>query len=211
VHELLAVCCGTPQPIPGKKAKTGIFKTPVEGSVAIGTLGLAGDAVMDRKHHGGVDQAVYLYFADDYRWWAGQLGDTPHPGTFGENLLLDGVEGRAIAVGDRFGIGAVELEVTSHRTPCLTFSARMGDPRWAKRFHRANRPGAYCRVLATGEVAAGMAVTYTPFAGPRITVAELMALDGVRDPDPTILRRALETPLHHKLRDDFASRLARLF
>lgn len=211
MHQLLAVCCGTPQPIPGKKAKTGIFKTPVEAPVAIDTLGLAGDAVMDRKHHGGVDQAVYLYFADDYRWWAGQLGDTPLPGTFGENLLLEGFEGRAVAVGDRFGLGAVELEVTSHRTPCLTFSARMGDPRWAKRFHRANRPGAYCRVLATGEVAAGMAVTYTPFAGPRITVAELMALDGVREPDPAILRRALAAPLHHKLRDDFASRLARLF
>ena len=209
--ELLAICCGKPEPIPGKKAKTGIFKLPVTGPVAISSEGVGGDAVLDRKHHGGVDQAVYLYFADDYRWWAGELGTLPTPGTFGENLVVDGVEGRAIAVGDRLQIGPVDLEVTSHRTPCLTFSARMGDPRWAKRFHRANRPGAYCRVLAPGAIEAGMAVHYTRFAGPSITVAELMALDGVRDPDPAILRRALGAPVHHKLRSDFEGRLARLF
>ncbi|MDB5622538.1 MAG: hypothetical protein JWR39_1101 [Devosia sp.] len=208
---LLAVCLGQPQPIPGKKAKTGIFKAPVSGPVAITPQGLAGDAVLDRRHHGGADQAAYLYFADDYAWWAGELGAPPDPGTFGENLVLDGIEGRTVAVGDRFGIGVVALEVTSHRTPCFTFSARMGDRGWAKRFHRANRPGAYCRVLAAGALQAGTPVDYTPFAGPRTTVSGLMALDGVRDPDPAILRRALQAPLHHKLRSDFEARLARLF
>ena len=211
VLQLLAVCCGQPEPIPGKKATTGIFKTPLAGPVAITSQGVEGDAVMDLKHHGGVDQAVYLYFADDYRWWAGELGGMPLPGTFGENLLIDGLEGRSIAVGDRLRIGAVDLEVTSHRTPCLTFSARMGDRRWAKRFHRANRPGAYCRVLAPGAVEAGSELEYLAYGGARTTVAELMALDGVHDPDPATLRRALLAPVHHKLRSDFEGRLARLF
>ena len=208
---LASINIGQPQPIPGKSAKTGIYKTPVEGDVAIAREGVAGDAVMDSKHHGGRDQAVYLYFADDYAWWSKELGRDIAPGTFGENLTIGGVEGRQVAVGDRFTIDAVVLEVTSHRTPCNVFALRMGDPKFIRRFHRAGRPGAYCRVIAEGTVHAGQPVRHTPFAGERTTVAELMALDGVRDPDPAILRRALTAPVHYKMRADFEEKLARLF
>ena len=47
--------------------------------------------------------------------------------------------------------------------------------------------------------------------GERVSVAELMALDGVREPDPAILRRALAAPVHYKMRVDFENKLARLF
>lgn len=208
---LLSVNRAKAEPIPAKSALTGIFKRPVEGPVEIDTQGLKHDAIVDRRHHGGVDQAVYAYFADDYAWWGEELGAALEPGIFGENLTIAGVEGRDVAVGDRFAISDVVLEVTSHRTPCTVFSARMGDKFWAKRFHRASRPGAYCRVIAPGEVASGMAVTYHPFSGERITVAELMALDGVREIAPDFMRRALTAPLHHLMRTDYENRLARLF
>ena len=172
--------------------------------------GLDGDAVMDRKHHGGVDQAVYVYFADDYRWWADQLGHELPPGTMGENLTIAGVEGRSVAVGDRFTMDEVVLEVTSHRTPCMTFARKMGDPGWVRRFHKAGRPGAYCRVVSAGAVHAGEPVRHTPFAGERITVSALMALDGVREIDQDFLLRALSTPLHYKMREDYEARLSRL-
>ncbi|WP_332691906.1 MOSC domain-containing protein [Devosia sp.] len=207
---LLSVNLGKPEPIPGKSALTGIFKRPVEGPVEIAAQGLKDDAIIDRKHHGGVDQAIYVYFGDDYEWWSGELGKTVAPGTFGENLTIGGVEGRQVAVGDRFAIGAVLLEVTSHRTPCAVFAARMGDPGWVKRFHRAGRPGAYCRVIEPGMVEAGKPVKYQPFAGERTTVAELMAQDGIREIDPAFMRRALTAPLHYKMRADFENRLARL-
>ena len=158
---LLSVNRGTARHIEGYKPLTGIVKTSV-ASAEVDRLGMAGDAICDRKHHGGADQAIYLYFADDYQFWADQLGRRIEPGTFGENLTIAGVEGRQVAIGDRFAIGTVLLEVTYHRTPCMTFAARMGDPGWVRRFHRANRPGAYCRVLAPGAVEAGMDVACQP-------------------------------------------------
>lgn len=208
---LLSVNRGKPEPIPAKSAVTGIFKRPVEGPVEIDAQGLKDDAIIDRRHHGGVDQAVYLYFGDDYEWWSGELGETIAPGTFGENLTIGGVAGRQVSVGDRFTIGNVVLEVTSHRTPCMVFAARMGDPGWVRRFHRAGRPGAYCRVIEPGSVEAGKPVKYQLFEGERTSVAELMAKDGVREIDPEFMRRALTAPVHYKMRADYQNRLARLF
>ena len=207
---LLSVNHGTAQHIPGYKPLTGIIKVPVP-SAQIDRLGLANDAICDRKHHGGVDQAIYIYFADDYQFWATELGQAIVPGWFGDNLTISGVEGRNVAIGDRFAIGPVLLEVTYHRTPCMTFAALMRDPMWVKKFHRAGRPGAYCRVLTPGTVEPGMDVTYTPYAGERVTVSELMALDGTRDIDPAFMRRALATPIREKTRFKFETRLADLF
>jgi MOSC domain-containing protein YiiM len=208
--QLLSINLGAAQHIPGYAPLTGIIKTPV-ATAHIERLGLAGDAICDRKHHGGSDQAIYVYFVDDYLWWADELGQSIAPGTFGENLTLGGIKGREVAIGDRFAIGPALLEVTYHRTPCMTFAARMGDPGWVRRFHRANRPGAYCRVLAPGAVEAGMDVGYEPFAGERVTVSELMALDGAREIDPAFMRRALATPIREKTRFKFETRLASLF
>jgi len=207
---LLSINSGQAQHIAGYKPLTGIVKRPV-ASAEIERLGLIGDAICDHKHHGGSDQAIYAYFADDYAWWATELGRNIEPGTFGENLTLSGVEGRNVAIGDRFALGPVLLEVTYHRTPCMTFAAVMGDPAWVRRFHRANRPGAYCRVLTPGPVTAGMAVQYQPFSGERVTVGELMALDGVREIDPAFMRRALATPIREKTRFKYEERLAQLF
>lgn len=207
---LISVNIGQPETIASKSGKTGIFKRPVAGPVAIGPLGLAGDAIIDKKHHGGADQAVYLYLESDYAWWSKQLGRKLDPGTFGENLTLAGLANDQLAAGDRIGIGPVLLEINSHRTPCATFSARMGDRKWAKRFHGAGRSGAYCRVLSPGAVTAGDAIDYQPFTGDRVTVAQMMALDGVRDIDKSMLRRCLAAPIHWKMRADFEARLAKL-
>ena len=57
-----------------KAAKTGIFKLPVDHPVMIGREGLAGDRIVNRKHHGGPDQAIYIECSADLDWWAGELG-----------------------------------------------------------------------------------------------------------------------------------------
>jgi MOSC domain-containing protein YiiM len=207
--KLLSVNVGTAQHIPGYTPLTGIVKMPVV-SATVERLGVVDDAICDSKHHGGADQAVYIYFADDYQFWADTLGRRIEPGTFGENLTISGVEGRNVAIGDRFAIGPVLLEVTHHRTPCMTFAARMGDRTWVKRFHRAGRPGAYCRVLAPGIVDSGAPVEHLPYAGARVTVSELMALDG-SEIDPEFMRRALTTPIREKTRFKYETRLASLF
>ncbi len=210
---LQSVNIGQPRPMPAKSAMTGIYKEPVPDAVEVSITrqGLEGDAIINRKHHGGVDQAVYVYFADDYDYWAKVLEREVAPGTFGENLTIGGVEGRSVCVGDRFEIDEVVLEVTSHRTPCSVFAARMGNPAWVKQFFKAGRPGAYCRVIEPGTVRTGEPVLHIPFEGDRITVSQLLALEGEREIEPELMQRVLKTPVHYKMRADYEQRLAKLF
>jgi len=196
---LLSVNVGSPEILPGSATPTGIVKLPRSGPVMVDEMGLLGDAVMDRKHHGGRDQAVYIYLQSDYDWWADSVGPLP-AGTFGENLTIGGLDGENLAIGDRLQIGDVLLEVTYHRTPCATLGRRMGDPRWVRRFAKALRPGAYMRVLSPGTVEAGMAADYLPFAGERVTVSELMATDGMRERPRELMERVLRTPIREKTR-----------
>ena len=44
-----------------------------------------------------------------------------------------------------------------------------------------------------------------------MTVSDLMALDGVKDIDPTFMRRVLATPIREKTRFKYETRLADLF
>ncbi|MBI5963676.1 MAG: MOSC domain-containing protein [Chloroflexi bacterium] len=133
---------------------TGIYKLPTNEAVEIETLGIKSDFIASKKHHGGPDQAVYIYGAADYEWWS-QLGRELPPGTFGENLTISRLESAQFNIGDRLLIGTAILEVTAPRIPCGTFAARMGDPQFVKRFREAERPGLYCRILKEGSVKAG--------------------------------------------------------
>lgn len=207
---LLSINIGQPRNIPGTSTVTGIYKEPVSGPVAIGKDGIASDVIADRRHHGGADQAIYVYFQTDYDFWVAE-GVEIFPGLFGENFTLEGPASVSTAIGDRFVIGDCMLEVTYHRTPCMTFSAKMGDPRWLKRFHKARRPGAYCRVISPGFVEAGMAVTILPYEGERISVAEIMGFDGVADIPRDFMSRAVTTPIREKTRFKYENRLASLF
>jgi MOSC domain-containing protein YiiM len=56
------------------------------------------------------------------------------------------------------------LEVTSPRTPCMTFARWMGEENngWVRRFSDARRLGAYLRVVSTGSVQAGDTIEVLP-------------------------------------------------
>jgi MOSC domain-containing protein YiiM len=210
--KLLSINIGRLTRLPGVKdvGQTGIFKTPAAGPVAVTAYGLAGDAIADTRHHGGVDQAVYVYGAPDYAWWAAELGQPLAPGTFGENLTIDGLESAKLSVGDRLHLAEVVLEVTSPRIPCATLAARMGDPTFVKRFRHAARPGVYCRVIRPGPAAAGEPVRLEPHSGPTITVLEMFRDFYANDWDETRLRRHLAAPIAVRAREDAEERLARL-
>lgn len=138
--------------------QTAIDKRPVSGRIPMRTLGLQGDRQMDVKHHGGRDQAVYAYAAEDAAWWAEQLGAPMSPGQFGENLTTTGLDVTGALVGERWRIGGHEgalVEVTQPRVPCATFQDWMGQAHWVRRFTEHGAPGAYLRVIEEGSVAAG--------------------------------------------------------
>jgi len=198
--KILAVCLGRPEILPGKKYKTGINKLAIQGPIMVDAEGLVGDAILNRKHHGGVDQAVYIEGSIDLDWWKNELGRELPYGTFGENLVVEGLESAMLAAGDRLVIGEVLLEITSPRIPCATFAAKMGEPTFVKRYTRAARPGAYARVLQGGMVEAGQSVEFTPWVGNRVTMREMMATFGRRLSDAD-RARYMAAPVHYKVTD----------
>ena len=182
--------------------QTGIYKLPVAGPVQVTAAGLAHDAIVDTKNHGGPDQAVYLYGGADYAWWSVELGRELAPGTFGENLTISDLESAPLAIGDRLHSGGVILEVTAPRIPCWKLAQRMGDPGFVKRFRAAERPGLYCRVVQEGRIRAGDPVTLEPYAGERVTVVEVFRDYYEPARDPAALRRFLAAPLAVRARTD---------
>lgn len=159
-----------PNPAKPDTGGTGIHKVPVDFPVQVtvprpknsgpGQSGLAGDAICDIANHGGPDQAVYAYAREDLDWWARHLGRELPDGMFGENLTTEGLNLTDAIVGEgwRIGESGLVLQVRDPRIPCSTFSAKMGEPRWVKRFAEVGMTGAYLRVVTPGEVRAGDAV-----------------------------------------------------
>jgi MOSC domain-containing protein YiiM len=189
--------------------RTGINKVPQSAPVPVTEAGLAGDYIGDTCRHGGPDQAVYLYFAGDYAFWAERLGRSLAPGTFGENLTISGPASADMAVGDRLLVGAVVLEVTAPRIPCATLAQRMNDPSFVTSFSEAARPGAYCRVLAGGVLAAGTAVEHRPYAGPRIGVVALFHDNYVaKSLDLTRIDELLAAPIAMRQREKWEAHRA---
>jgi len=190
-----------------RRFRTGIRKRPAEGPVFIGTDAVAGDNISDRKHHGGADQVVYAYSQDDYEWWSSQLRRELAPGTFGENLTIEGLPSD-MNVGDRLLIGDVLLEATAPRIPCSTLAAQMQDSAFGMAFREAERPGIYFRVLNEGEVSTGDAVTYIETPAPVVSILELYRLAYEPRPDPVSLERYLEAPLAERVRASVEQKLA---
>lgn len=174
-ERVVSVNVGVPREVPhaGSTVSTGIFKSPVDGPVVLGPEGFAGDGQADRSVHGGPHMAAYLYSADDYAWWSAELGRELPPATFGENLTVTGFGDADVRVGDRLRIGPVLVEATIPRTPCFKLGIRMGDKRFVPRFAEAGRLGFYVRVLETGPVTAGDAVTLEARGPHDVTMAFL--------------------------------------
>lgn len=167
--------------------RTGIDKRPVDGAVLLAVDGLQGDTVCDTKYHGGPDQAVYAYAAEDLAFWAAELGQEVLPGGVGENLTVSGVDCTGAVLGERWQVGDAVLQVRSARTPCRVFAGFRAVPDLVKRFVAAGRPGAYLAVERPGLVRAGDAVVLLDRPPHGVTVADLMAASTVsRDRTPEV-------------------------
>lgn len=163
---VVSVNLGRAQPTEHSSAGvTGIDKRPAAGPIEVRApggkrdglgSGLVGDAICDRRHHGGDDQAVYAFAREDLDSWAAELGRPLGNGCFGENLTTAGLDVTAALIGERWRIGdALVLEVSSPRIPCGTFAGWLAERGWIRRFTLAGRPGAYLRVVAPGTVRQG--------------------------------------------------------
>ena len=206
VHELIV------DPV-GSVGRTAIDKRPVDGPAEIQELGVVADTCMDRKNHGGRDQAVYAYAREDQAGWEAELGKAVPAGWFGENLTTADLDVTGAVIGERWELAArgarpVVLEVTAPRIPCSTFQGFTGEPHWVKRFTDRGAPGAYLRVLAPGIIEAGCAVRVVERPDHGVTIGEVFVLR-LADPDRLRLLLAQGRDLHQPLAASIRSQLQR--
>lgn len=174
----------------GEQVTTGIWKSPVEGRVALRGVNFVGDDQADRTVHGGPDKAVYAYAREDYDWWTATAGFETPPGLFGENLTTIGISLVNAVVGEQWRVGSALLEVAQPRLPCYKLGIRMGDPRFLRRFMQAGRMGAYFRIVEEGDIGAGDAIDIVSQPAHGITLADMReALD-----DPELAARLVAVP-----------------
>ena len=205
---VVSVQVGSARPLDlgSRSVTTGIQKEAVD-QVALKEAGITGDAVVNTKHHGGPDQAVYVYSAEDYAWWEKELARSLEPGTFGENVTVSTAP-KTVRIGDRLQVGDALLEITSPRIPCATFAARMGEEGWIRRFRDANRPGFYCRVLQTGTVRPGDPLQWTAAPEANVSLDEMVEHFYATDVPIAEVRRALSSPIAVRSRVEYEARLA---
>lgn len=189
-----------------KPSLTGIFKLPVQ-AVEVTSLGCIGDRIVSEKHHGGPDQAVYVYTQPDYDQWELLENLKLSPGMFGENLLVSGLESAVGVIGDRLIFKDVILEVTAPRIPCATLAARMGDSKFVKTFVKMERPGFYCRVIKEGKLVVGDSFTYEPTSGPEVTIGDLYKDHYSNEPEQEKIKLFLSAPIAIRIRKKMELRL----
>lgn len=197
-----------PLKVGGRMLHSGHYKKPQDGPLHIDAGGIPGDFIGNQRHHGGADQAIYLYARTDILWWARLLGRELPPGFFGENLTIDHWWPKP-RVGDRLRCGDLLLELAGPRTPCATLEARAGVRGLSRQFIKAERCGAYARVLHAGQLRAGdhFEVIAAPEQYPEITA--VFRYWHAKGEDFEFLRAALAAPLAERIADALRSRLAR--
>jgi len=144
-------------------SRGGIPKRPVlHGDV--GLDGVAGDSWDHPNIHGGTKQAILLVTAEGIEELKA-LGFHLYPGALGENFTTQGLDRRALRIGQRFRAGEAIIQLTKLRSPCATLDVHgrgiqkaMMDARAAARDPTSPRwglSGFYASVVQPGIVRAG--------------------------------------------------------
>lgn len=143
---LLAICIGS----------GGIPKQSVE-SAQVKAEGLVGDGHRHPKH-GGEKRAVCLLSQSSYESLQLDGVRASEPGSYGENLLIFGLEVDQLRVGDLLRVGSqLILKVEDIREPCATLKSI--DTRFPNLM--IGRSGQMCSVIQPGIVSRGDSVSVT--------------------------------------------------
>ena len=193
---LISVNVGLPKTVQWRDqpVTTGIFKSPVEGSIALRKHNLNGDGQADLTVHGGPTKAVYVYCTQHYTYWREELPDVELGwGHFGENFTVDGMDEESIHIGDEFSVGTAQLVVTEPRIPCFKLGVRFGRADMPKRFLQSGRSGFYFGVVEEGQVQAGDTLELLSKDPDGLRVADVTSLYTTERGNAALLRKAIST------------------
>lgn len=177
----------------GKEEQTGIYKYPTSKEIQLLKEDVANDTVIDRKHHGGIHKACYLYSADQYSYWKKLYPNLKWDwGMFGENLTIQGFNESEIRIGDTYKIGNALVQITQPREPCYKLGIRFNDQKIIKQFINHNNPGTYVKILETGTVKIGDEVKLVSQANNSLTINQYYEFLFAKIKDPSIVKLVLE-------------------
>lgn len=175
--EVLAVSRALPAyvDIRGKRVLTSIVRERSTTPLKLDEAGFEQNrTAVHTEHVLGFSQHHYDHWADRF--------DVPRgtwPLTFwGENIVFDRLDEEALQIGATLTVGATAvLQVTSPRNPCFKLSWRLDQPDSVLADILASgRTGCYLRVLRTGSIFDGDAVTVHAPPRPAPTVADVARL-----------------------------------
>ena len=144
-----------------KTIETGIFKYPVNHPIFLDTENVRGDTIENRIHHGGIDQAVYVYGEQHYKYWKELYPNQNWKyGMFGENVTITDFDENTIHEGSVYQLGEAKIEVTKPRQPCLKLGIRFNNQKIVKDFWHSTKSGVYFKILEVGHVNVGDELIY---------------------------------------------------
>ena len=185
-------------------------KGPVPGAV-LRFHGFEGDGQADRRNHGGVDKAVCVYAFDHYAYWEKLFGRPLEYASFSENLTVSGAVEDEVCIGDVFGVGEAEVQVSQPRTPCGKLAGKNRQRLLTRWVAQAGYTGFYMRVLSEGLVSNGDAFDPVERHPERIPVTAVNDIVFGRSEDERLIERLACLPeFGADGRALFAERLERL-
>jgi MOSC domain-containing protein YiiM len=179
----------------GQEVLTGIYKYAVDTPIFLNSEDVDNDHVLDRRYHGGVDKACYLYSADHYPFWKDKFPELKWEwGMFGENMTVSGLDESTIRIGDRFQIGEAIVQVSQPRQPCFKLGVRFGDQTMVDDFWNLPFPGVYVRVLQPGNVAKGDRFTLLESNPDSLSVSQVFSIFRSNRTDINLIKKAIDEP-----------------
>ena len=176
----------------GETHSTGIFKYPVDQALALQEENVLDDTIADRRVHGGVFKACYLYSSDNYPYWKEKY---PHLdwkwGMFGENLTVDGLDESQLRIGSIYELGTALVQITQPREPCYKLGYRFGNQDILSEFIEHGCPGTYVRILKTGQVKNGDELKLVEASESPLTTKQFYKLLFSRQKDKELIKLAI--------------------
>ena len=160
-----------------KEEYTGYFKAPINEPIYLGKTDVLGDVVVDRKHHGGLEKACYIYGYNHYAFWKEKYPRIEWQyGMFGENITIEHLDENKLFIGDVLQIGNATVQITQPRQPCYKMGIKFNDQKIVQEFRSANCPGIYVRVLKEGYVSKNDKLIVTDSPDKSISVNAIYSL-----------------------------------
>lgn len=176
----------------GNEVTTGIYKKPVNQSLYLNKEEVKGDEVSDRRFHGGINKACYLFSVDHYAYWQNLYPNLDWEyGMFGENLTVKGLDETQIHIGDIYKLGTALVQVTQPREPCYKFGVKFESQQALPQFVNYGYSGVYVKVLKEGEVNVNDTISLVEKAKNSLSIFNLFKLIFAREKDQNHLAIAI--------------------